>query len=303
MRLQPVPALRAVLPLLSGLAQSGLPLPRPGAVLSLAAALAPAAGRGERLWELRGPAGELLATLAAPEGVAPGEVLLLRLRALQPRMELELLERRAPQAPPGSADSGWAQLGQLRSGAALLRRQTLAAAVLPRLSLEGEALRLVTAWLLAAEQGLPPSGPQGQPLWLWHWPRGLPGLESPHDAEPDTPAGDDEGAAEPPAPRASLVLLLRWRGRPVLLHLQRGRGDGLHLVLVVEDEETQRALRAEQPRWLAALARGGHRLLSLAWRQRPLPVPHEPGRMPAGAPRPLLDAAALLLRALEDGLG
>ena len=271
----------------------------PGAVLRLS-------GGGDRSgggagWRLESlDSGEVMTLIEPPlDDLLPGDQVLLRVRAVVPRMELEVMERRRDPAHvglsggsarnDGAAPSAWGQLTALRVDLAQWRRQLLAAVV------ESPAPRtpaaLVSAWTVALAHGQVPVGAGGEPLWLLplaYWVRGDRADDAPHAP----PAPEAIAAEEEPA----LSLLLRWRGEAVGLQFQGTRA-ALSLTVLAEHEHVLTALRGELPRVVAALVRAGFRLRRLGWRKQPLWVPVDPSP-PMRSDTTLLTAAAELVTAL-----
>ncbi|WP_431104532.1 hypothetical protein [Roseateles noduli] len=291
----------------------------PGAVLRLS-------GGGDRNgggsgWRLESlDSGEIMTLIEPPlDDLLPGDQVLLRVRAVVPRTELEVIERRRDPANVGAASpnagaagghgdgampSAWGQLSALRVDLAQWRRQLLTAIVEtpPARTPAG----LVSAWTLALAHGQMPVGPGGEPLWLLpisYWvrregrdpgdPPGRPsgtGSSARHDDVLHAPAASAQG--EEPA----LSLLLRWRAEAVGLQLQGTRA-ALALTVLAEHDHVLTALRGELPRVVAALVRAGFRLRRLGWRKQPLWVPVDPSP-PMRSDTALLTAAAELVTAL-----
>jgi hypothetical protein len=270
----------------------------PGAVLRLS-------GGGDRSggapgWRLESlDSGEVMTLIEPPlEDLAPGDQVLLRVRAVAPRMELEVIERRrdppagAAAAPgggrgEGASPSAWGQLPALRVDLAQWRRQLLTAIVETPPARTPAAL--VSAWTIALAHGQVPAGPGGEPLWMLplpYWVR----AERQEELVPAPEGGG--GAVEEP----SLSLLLRWRGEAIGLQLQGTRG-ALSLTVLAEHEQVLTALRGELPRLVAALVRAGFRLRRLGWRRQPLWVPVDPSP-PMRSDASLLAAAAEWVTAL-----
>ncbi|OWQ93158.1 hypothetical protein CDN99_01260 [Roseateles aquatilis] len=287
----------------------GLPGLAPGAVLRLAGADRPGAG-----WRLESLDSGRVMTLIEPplDDLLPGDEVLLRVRAVAPRVELEVIERRAGggrDGPAGAWDrpgsgradmgaggnSGWGQLAALRVDLAQWRRQLLTTLV-PEPAMRTPAA-LVSAWTLALAHGQVPVGPGGEPLWLLplpYWVRA-----DRRGGAPDDEASSGSGAPAPAAVSedAALSLLLRWRGEAIGVQLQ-GTRTALSITLLAENDQILTALRAELPRLVAALVRVGFRLQRLGWRRQPLWVPVDP--FPAMRSEPaLLTAAAELVAALS----
>jgi hypothetical protein len=267
-----------------------LPGLRPGALLRLLAQ-----GQG---WGLQGDqagqylplsdaARQALAALAAELGLAPGESWLLRVRSLQPRLELQLLAQQtlAP-APAEAPDSGWARLSALRPDMAGWRRRQQGG--MSSALTELDAAGLARQWAQALALAQAPLSPRAQGLWLMpqaFW--------APDWGRESASARQDQ----PPPP--CLSLLLRWRDQALALQLQGGRA-ALELLLLAEQEAVLAALKAELTRLVAALTRAGWRLKRLGWRRQALWVPADtppPQQADAG----LLEAASLLVIALESG--
>lgn len=271
------------------------------------------AGAGPAPWLLDPLDGGQVLVLAAPplDDLTAGEQLLLRVRALQPRLELEVLERRRdPQdTRAGQArwapDSGWTQLSLLRPEGALLRHrvQILARPISVPPSALMNAPLLVQAWTEALAQGRPPMTPGGEPFWLlplpyWMNARRSPGGQFGHQGQQGQQGhqGPHPAGAEEDEP--ALSLMLRWRGQAVALQISGTREAGLSLVLLAEREATLADLRATLPRLATALVRAGWRLQRLHWRQQALWVPEDGGPV-LRADAALLGVAAELLLALE----
>ena len=294
----------------------------PGAVLRLSGG--GDRGGGGSGWRLESlDSGEIMTLIEPPlDDLLPGDQVLLRVRSVVPRMELEVIERRRDPANVGAATasggrgdgampSAWGQLSALRVDLALWRRQLWRAIV------EAPPMRtpagLVSAWTLALAHGQVPVGPGGEPLWLLplaYWVRregregrkgcdagdvaGLPcaaGSPARHNDALHAPAASPPGGDEP-----ALSLLLRWRGEAVGLQLQGTRA-ALSLTVLAEQEHVLTALRSELPRVVAALVRAGFRLRRLGWRRQPLWVPVDPSP-PLRSDTILLTAAAELVTAL-----
>ncbi|HEY1394777.1 hypothetical protein [Roseateles sp.] len=295
----------------------------PGAVLRLSGGGDRGGGAGG--WRLESlDSGEIMSLIEPPlDDLLPGDQVLLRVRAVVPRMELEVVERRRDPSHVGATSaaggrgegampSAWGQLSALRVDLAQWRRQLLTAIV------EAPPVRtpagLVSAWTLALAHGQVPVGPGGEPLWLLplpYWvrregresgeapglPSGLPyglpsgsGALARHDDALHAPAA--AGPGEEPA----LSLLMRWRGEAVGLQLQGTRA-ALSLTVLAEHDPVLTALRGELPRVVAALVRAGFRLRRLGWRKQPLWVPVDPSP-PMRSDTTLLTAAAELVTAL-----
>jgi hypothetical protein len=264
----------------------------PGAVLRLS-------GGGERNgggsgWRLESlDSGEVMTLIEPPlEDLLPGDQVLLRVRAVVPRMELEVIERRRDPSNVGAAGRGdgampsaWGQLSALRVDLAQWRRQLLTAIV------EAPPARtpagLMSAWTLALAHGQVPVGPGGEPLWL---------LPLPYWLRREGRDASDAPAASAPGEEPALSLLLRWRGEAVGLQLEGTRA-ALSLTVLAEHEHVLTALRGELPRVVAALVRAGFRLRRLGWRKQPLWVPVDPSP-PMRCDATLLTAAAELVTAL-----
>ncbi|MDH0868244.1 hypothetical protein [Mitsuaria sp. GD03876] len=286
----------------------------PGAVLRLT-------GGGDRAgqpggWRLESlDSGEVMTLIEPPlDDLLPGDQLLLRVRAVVPRMELEVVERRRDPAGAGvlggagargdgegGPPSGWSQLSALRVDLAQWRRQLLTAVVETPPARTPAAL--VSAWTLALAHGQVPVGPGGEPLWLLplpYWVRaerhgegaGQDPRQDPRDDGRPATAGASTPAAEEPA----LSLLLRWRGEAIGLQLQGTRA-ALSLTVLAEHDPVLAALRGELPRVVAALVRAGFRLRRLGWRRQPLWVPVDPSP-PMRSDASLLSAAAELVTTL-----
>lgn len=290
----------------------------PGAVLRLSGGGDREGGAGG--WRLESlDSGEVMTLIEPPlDDLLPGDQVLLRVRAVVPRMELEVIERRRDPAGGGAASrdggpaSNWSQLSALRVDLAQWRRQLLTAVV------EAPPIRtpaaLVSAWTLALAHGQVPVGPGGEPMWLLplpYWVRAdradraaiagktdrseRGGGDSPLDrrlrGESQASSEPGEGADEP-----ALSLLLRWRGEAVGLQLQ-GTRSALSLTVLAEHDALLAALRGELPRVVAALVRAGFRLRRLGWRRQPLWVPVDPSP-PMRSDASLLQAAAELVTAL-----
>ncbi|WP_431047316.1 hypothetical protein [Roseateles sp. L2-2] len=275
----------------------------PGAVLRLSGGGDRERGGGSG-WRLESlDSGEIMTLIEPPlDDLLPGDQVLLRVRAVVPRMELEVIERRRDPAPTGlsgggarndgAAPSAWGQLTALRVDLAQWRRQLLMAVVEPVAPRTPAAL--VSAWTLALAHGQVPMGPGGEPLWLLplaYWVRGDRADDLQH-GQPPQPEPEPLVAGEEPA----LSLLLRWRGEAVGLQLQGTRA-ALSLTVLAEHEHVLTALRGELPRVVAALVRAGLRLRRLGWRRQPLWVPVDPSP-PLRSDATLLSAAAELVTAL-----
>lgn len=291
-----------------------LPGLMPGHVLRLAGG--PLPGTPEAGWRLESlDSGQVLTLIEPPlDDLQPGDQLLLRVRTVSPRLELEVMERRAGGASGGWSGSGagsgggsgvapsaWGQLSALRADLAQWRRQLLATPMLadaaPR-----SAAALISGWTIALAHGQVPTGPTGEPLWLLplpYWVR-QDGQGGTHGTTPDRHASGDSassGAMGVIAPEElALSLLLRWRGEAIGLQLEGSRA-GLTITVLAEQEPVLTALRAEMPRVLAALVRAGFKLRRLSWRRQPLWVPVDPFPPMRSEPA-LLAAAAELVSAL-----
>lgn len=298
----------------------------PGAVLLLSGSGDRGGDRtGTSGWRLESlDSGEVMTLIEPPlDDLLPGDQVLLRVRAVVPRMELEVIERRRNPGRPdmaggdggaagrtrndGATPSGWGLLTALRVDLASWRRQMLTPVVEP--PAPRTPAGLVSAWTLALAHGQVPVGPWGKPLWLLplaYWvrgdrgDRGDGGDDAPHATHalyaslapraPSTP--ESLAAGEEPA----LSLLLRWRGEAVALQLQGTRA-ALSLTVLAEQEHVLTALRGELARVVAALVRAGFRLRRLGWRRQPLWVPVDPSP-PMRSDATLLTAAAELVTAL-----
>ncbi len=288
----------------------------PGAVLRLSGG--GGAGSGPTGWRLESlDSGELMTLIEPPlDDLLPGDEVLLRVRAVVPRMELEVIERRRDPANGGStassaggrgdaaAPSAWGQLSALRVDLASWRRQMLIAVVeTPPAS---SAVGLVSAWTLALSHGQVPLGPGGEPLWLlplpyWLRREGREGGEGQASASTSGGASRHDDALHAPSATApgedsALSLLLRWRGEAVGLQLQGTRA-ALSLTVLAEHDHVLAALRGELPRVVAALVRAGFRLRRLGWRKQALWVPVDPSP-PMRSDPVLLTAAAEWVMAL-----
>lgn len=286
----------------------------PGSVLRLAGG--PMPGAPEAGWRLESlDSGQVLTLIEPPlDDLQPGDQLLLRVRTVSPRLELEVMERRAAGESvsrawtssgagnggngSGVAPSAWGQLSALRADLAQWRRQLLSTPMLEAASVRTPAA-LVSAWTIALAHGQVPAGPTGEPLWLLPLPYWV------RVDRPTTPSADrhppEEGASSSPGgalpdDEPALSVLLRWRGEAVALQLQGSRA-ALAITVLAEHEAVLTALRAELPRVLAALVRAGFRLKRLSWRRQPLWVPVDPFPPMRSAPD-LLAAAAELVAAL-----
>jgi hypothetical protein len=291
-------------------------------------------GEGGGAWQLASLDSDQVLTLLQPplEDLMPGDQLLLRVRTVSPRLELEVLERRSRSTAGASdrpsdrlsdgaadasskrsstrsfegaseGDGGWAQFAALRGDLAAWRRQMLSELTAAR---AGDAARptpltLAADWAMALSHGRAPMGPGGEPFWLLplaYWVRDEPDARSaPHrgaDRSPD-PSSEDAPGADP-----ALSLLLKWRGAAIGLQLQ-GPRDALRLTLLAENDVVLAALRAELPRLVAALVRAGFRLSRLGWRRQALWVPADPpsAEPPLPVHGPLLQASATLVVALQ----
>lgn len=278
----------------------------PGSVLRLAGG--PMPGAPEAGWRLESlDSGQVLTLIEPPlDDLQPGDQLLLRVRTVSPRLELEVMERRSSGGTAGGAGSGvapsaWGQLSALRADLAQWRRQLLSAPMLEAPTLRTPAA-LVSAWTIALAHGQVPTGPSGEPLWLLPLPywvrqdRPMPAHAAPSERHPPqegaSPFAGGGSAPDEPA----LSLLLRWRGEAIGLQLEGSRA-GLSITVLAEQEPVLTALRAELARVLAALVRAGFRLRKLTWRRQPLWVPVDPFPPMRSEPA-LLTAAAELVAAL-----
>ncbi|QPF74182.1 hypothetical protein G8A07_15505 [Roseateles sp. DAIF2] len=220
--------------------------------------------------------GVLLANIA-PGSAQVGDVLLLRVLATQPRLELQMLERQPTQAGTAGqpASAALEESGALRTDQAWLLAQRLHSAratVAPEMTAPA-SLALQWRGRLLAEAAQGPSAAPEQATASLH----LPGwnghnlqlrLLTPPTAawlpHPDEPAARDEessGGRQPPHPepedqqqgeglRLGLILSLGGEWVQVVLQWQQG----LLLHFSAEKAETLQALRGLMPRISAALA-------------------------------------------------
>lgn len=206
-----------------------------------------------------------------PDAALPGEVLLLRVLARQPRLELQVLQREsaAPAPLPGGEgewtsaamrpDQAWLQRWHISRSAELpsnLAAQWRARALAQQLrqpeALPGQVLG-PEAMLAAHAAPIQLPGWMGQALWL-RLLSPLPELWHPLDAEESTADDADSSRGEDGEGHSGLRLCLNLRldGAWLLVLLQWRHGLLLHFS--AQRQDTLQGLRERLPRIAAALA-------------------------------------------------
>lgn len=279
-----VPAIAALRPILAWQAPVGAP---------------PSATVGEllRLTVAAGPQGELQARNAQglllnvpPGAAAAGDVLLLRVLATQPKLELQMLERRGAEAAAAAAepataggqedtaalrtDQAWLQQrfngAGLASGgglpaslAAQWRGRVLAEVLRAKLpELPGPPAAAASAERAAGQEPFHLQGWNGQALLLRVlspqmavWPlleREDEAQQAPQQQHHAEPGAEQQAGPEEPGEGLRLGLILSLNGDWVQVVMQWQQGLLLHFS--ADKPETLQALRALMPRIAAALA-------------------------------------------------